>query len=85
MRILDRNQGLSSDFIDFSDFLPTSRCCSSELSKSFLMSRHVFNTYIARSDDLAGPYSMGIAARGSKFAKRSEFFQDFPDPEHGTA
>ena len=26
---------------------------------------------------------MGIAARDSKFAKRSEFFQDFPDPEDG--
>ena len=28
---------------------------------------------------------MRIAARDSKFAKRSEFFQDFPVPEHGTA
>ena len=69
----------------FSRNASTLRSCISELRKPFRMSRHVFNIRIARSDDLAGPYSMGIAARGSKFAKRSEFFQDFPDPEDGPA
>ena len=61
------------------------RSCSSELRKPFRTSRHVFNTYIPRSQRWAGPYSMGIASRSSKFAKRSEFFQHFADPEDGPA
>ena len=49
------------------------------------MSRHVFNTYAPRSRDCEGRYSMGFTARDSKNPKRSEFFQDFPDPEDGPA
>ena len=49
------------------------------------MSRHVFNIYVPRYVDLEGYYTIPFAARDSKSAKRSHLFQDFPDPEHGTA
>ena len=79
---MDRTQWISLDFIDFNDFSLTLRRCSSELSKSFLMFRHVFNTYVARSLRLATPYSVRFAGLAPKLAKRSEFFQDFQDPGH---
>ena len=40
--------------------------CSSELRRSFGMSRHVFSIRIARSRDSRAPYSVGIAARNRK-------------------
>ena len=72
-------------FIDFPSFLSTLRARSSELRRSLRMLKQVFNIRIARSRDLATPYTMIFAARNRKKSKCEGKFQFLPIPEHATA
>ena len=61
---------LCLDFSGFSSWRSTSSNSSSELPTSLRMSRHVFNTYSARSRDSRGPYTAKFAPRDRKHQRK---------------
>ena len=56
----------------------TSSNSSSELPTSLRMSRHVFNTYSARSRDSRGPYTAKLASRDRKTPEKVGEFAFWP-------
>ena len=56
---------------------------SSELPTTLRMSRHDFNTYSARSRDLAGPYNAKFAPRDRKKSEKVDKFRFWANRRHG--